>query len=175
MTYESFVYKWTNINTGKFYIGKHLGTPDDGYISSGKAFLDCYWADPNMFKREIMFYGTDLECYEQEGLLIRQAIQEVGYDNIYNLTHYSIIRQWKRTCLHCGKWCDPANEEWANAFALYHFENCQAIKPGIEKKKKQTIREWRTQRRLLLEEEKLKKASQMQNKRKKTVIAMPLA
>jgi hypothetical protein len=147
MTHESFVYKWTNINTGKFYIGKHKGTPDDGYISSGKSFLDCYHAEPSMFKREIMFYGTDLECYEQEGLLIRQAIQKVGYENIYNLTHYSIVRNWKRTCLHCGRWCDPANEEWANAFALSHFQNCQSIKS--KPKKKQTQKEWRETRQKL--------------------------
>jgi hypothetical protein len=149
MKHESFVYKWTNINTGKFYIGKHKGTIDDGYISSGKSFLDCYYSDPSIFKREILFQGTDQECYEQEGILIKQAIQAVGYNNIYNLTHYSIVRHWKRTCLHCGKWCDPANEEWADAFALSHFENCQSIKPTIEKKKKQTTKEWRKTRQNL--------------------------
>lgn len=175
MNYESFVYKWTNIENGKFYIGKHMGTPDDGYISSGRSFLDCYWKNPFLFKREILFYGTDIECYNEEGRLIKEAIRSVGYNQIYNRTHYSIVREWKRTCLHCGQWCDPANEEWAEAFALSHFENCQNNKPVVEKKKKQSLTEWRLQRQQILEEEKLKKKSQMQNKKKKTVIAAPLA
>ena len=125
MNTEAFVYKWTHKETKRFYIGKHKGTIDDGYISSGKAFLDCYNVDPNNFERQILFFGSNQQCLEQEGLLIRQAIQEVGYKNIYNLTHYSIIQGWKRTCLHCGKWCDPANEDWAYSFAQYHFEFCK--------------------------------------------------
>jgi hypothetical protein len=31
MTTEAFVYKWTEKSTGKWYIGYHTGTIDDGY------------------------------------------------------------------------------------------------------------------------------------------------
>ena len=34
--YEGFVYEWINKKNGKWYIGSHKGTPDDGYISSSK-------------------------------------------------------------------------------------------------------------------------------------------
>ena len=155
---EAFVYKWTHKQTGKFYIGKHKGTPDDGYISSGREFLECYWKEPSQFTRELVFVGTDAECYEEEGRLIKEAIRTVGYKNIYNRTHWQIVKGWKRTCLHCGKWCDPANEEWAEAFALSHFENCAELRPKVEKKKKLSNKEWRKQREeFLLNESKTKK------------------
>jgi hypothetical protein len=34
MSIISFVYKWTNKIDGRYYIGRHTGTLDDGYISS---------------------------------------------------------------------------------------------------------------------------------------------
>lgn len=33
-----FIYEWTNLINGKKYIGSHVGTLEDGYIGSGKAF-----------------------------------------------------------------------------------------------------------------------------------------
>lgn len=174
MNTESFVYKWTNIVSGKIYIGKHKGTEDDGYISSGKVFLACYYANPHEFKREIIFWGTDYECLKEEGKLIKEAIRLAGYTKLYNQTHWHILKEWKRTCLHCGAIVDPRNEEWASAFALEHFENCQSIKPIKEKKKKQTMVEWRANRMKKLEEEKLKKTSQMKIKAKKPAFKAPV-
>lgn len=172
MKHESFVYKWTNIKSGRFYIGKHKGTPDDGYISSGKTFLECYNAEPSMYKREILFYGTDRECLKEEGRLVSQAINMFGYSKIYNRTHWEILKGWKRTCLHCGAIVDPANEEWAAAFELTHFENCQSInavnEPVLEKSKKLSQREWRKQREEFL-------LNQSKNKKnKKTMRLTPL-
>jgi hypothetical protein len=146
---ESFVYKWTNIETGKFYIGKHKGTIDDGYISSGQTFLDVYWKNPNIFKREILFNGSESECLRKEGELIKQAINTVGYRGIYNQTHWDIVKGWKRTCLHCGAWCDPANEEWAQAFELNHFNNCSNKPVDWIKPKKISTKEWRENRKSL--------------------------
>ena len=35
--YSGFVYEWINKTNGKWYIGSHKGTPDDGYTASGIA------------------------------------------------------------------------------------------------------------------------------------------
>ena len=126
--YEAFVYKWTNISNNRIYIGKHKGTIDDGYISSGKAFLHAYEANPSLFARDIIWYGTDSECLYQEWQFIKEAISMIGYSGLYNKTHWNIVKQWKRTCMACGEWCDPANEEWALEFETYHFENCSKSK-----------------------------------------------
>ena len=32
---EGFVYQWINKSNGKWYIGSHKGTPDDGYTAGG--------------------------------------------------------------------------------------------------------------------------------------------
>lgn len=125
MNTEAFVYKWTNTENAKFYIGKHKGHINDGYISSGKAFLAVYNHNPSIFKREILFVGTHQDVLHKENELIQQAITAVGYDNIYNLTTYQYLKQWKRTCLHCGRVVDPRNEEWLKAFEQEHFENCR--------------------------------------------------
>lgn len=64
---KGFVYRWTNALNGKWYIGSHIGTPDDGYIGSGKAFLDAvkkYGIDK--FKREILLEGTNIREKEEQ-------------------------------------------------------------------------------------------------------------
>jgi len=121
---DSFVYKWINVSNGMFYIGKHKGFEDDGYISSGKYFLSVYWANPKIFIREILHRGSEKECLKIEAQLIHTAINTHGYDHIYNLTSFSRISQWSRTCLVCGAKCCPENERWAAAFELVHFNNC---------------------------------------------------
>lgn len=122
--HEAFVYKWTNTTNNKIYIGKHKGTPNDGYISSGKTFLTSYNANPSHFVRSIIWQGTDQECLQKEWEFIQEAVSSVGWNGLYNITHWMSSKQWKRTCLHCGNWCDPNNEDWANHFEKHHFENC---------------------------------------------------
>ena len=124
MNTESFVYIWTNKITNKFYIGKHKGHPNDGYISSGKHFLQAYHLEPYNFERQLPFFGSDSECLREESRLIAEAISTIGYAGIYNLTHWADLKTWKRTCTHCGSIVDPRNEEWAIAFEEYHFFNC---------------------------------------------------
>jgi hypothetical protein len=122
--YEAFVYVWTNTKNNMYYIGKHKGLEDDGYISSGKHFLAAYNADPHAFSREIVFRGTHEEVRKEEIRRINEAIRESGYDRIYNLTTWGKLQSWKRTCLHCGSICCPENEQWAQAFEEIHFSNC---------------------------------------------------
>jgi len=55
---KHFVYKWTNNTTGEYYIGKHSGTEDDGYIGSGKLFKIKYFKDPENWERQILHYAS---------------------------------------------------------------------------------------------------------------------
>lgn len=128
MSYEAFVYVWTNTENNMFYIGKHLGSEDDGYISSGKHFLAAYNTNPSIFERTIVFRGTHAEVRKEETRRINEAIREVGYERIYNLTTWGKLQTWKRTCLHCGAICCPENEHWAAAFEEVHFNNCSKKK-----------------------------------------------
>lgn len=121
---EAFVYRWRNLENGKVYIGKHKGSEDDGYISSGKAFLAVYNTNPHIFVRDILARGTNEYVLQEEQRLIREQIELKGYDSCYNLTTWSYLKTWKRTCLHCGAIVDPRNEEWLAAFNKIHFENC---------------------------------------------------
>lgn len=60
MTYNGFVYKWTNQLNNMMYIGSHKGSIDDGYIGSGKRFLNAvrkYGIDN--FSREIIEYVNE--------------------------------------------------------------------------------------------------------------------
>lgn len=138
-SYEAFVYRWTNIENGKIYIGKHKGTIDDGYISSGKRFLEIYNNNPSVFKRDILAYGFDSDILKLEQQYIQEQISMYGYENIYNLTTWEHLKGWKRTCLHCGKIVDPRNEEWLKAFNESHFENCKS-NPRIKNIRK-TVRQ----------------------------------
>jgi len=133
--HEAFVYKWTNTVTNKIYIGKHKGTANDGYISSGKVFLTAYNSNPDMFERTIIWQGTEQECLQKEWEFIQAAVSSVGWQGLYNLTHWMSSKQWKRTCLHCGKWCDPNNEDWANHFEKHHFQNCSNHPLSLKEKR----------------------------------------
>lgn len=60
-----FVYKWTNTINGKWYIGSHKGTPDDGYRHSSKILkvAEEKYGIEN-FAREILFEGD----YEKDNI-----------------------------------------------------------------------------------------------------------
>lgn len=129
---EAFVYKWTNKENGMYYIGKHKGTDNDGYISSGKAFLSSYNADPDMFYRDIVYRGTDRECLNMEQKLIKQALNIDGYEKLYNATAWALLKEWKRTCTWCNSVVDPRNTVWLKSFSELHFENCSKNPKNIE-------------------------------------------
>jgi hypothetical protein len=129
MIHESFVYKWKNVSNEMFYIGKHKGTDDDGYVSSGRAFLAHYNSDPTLFKREILFRGTDAQCLRYEQERIDEAVATVGWQGIYNITSWKHLSEWKQTCLKCGAVCYPKLAEWAEKFEDEHFLNCRRMEP----------------------------------------------
>lgn len=50
---EHFVYKWTH-EEGFYYIGKHSGKEDDGYVGSGVLFKKLFLLDKTKWNREIV-------------------------------------------------------------------------------------------------------------------------
>ena len=57
--YNSFIYIWFNNKTRMFYLGKHFGRTDDGYICSSKHMMIEYRKNPQYFKRRILQYVQD--------------------------------------------------------------------------------------------------------------------
>lgn len=56
--YFGYVYKWTNLDNGKKYIGSHYGSVDDYYKGSGKDFMIDYKKNPESFIMEVLEYVT---------------------------------------------------------------------------------------------------------------------
>lgn len=60
-TYNSFIYVWFNTVKRRFYIGKHHGSINDGYVCSSKIMLRDYKRNPEHFKRRIIQYVNDID------------------------------------------------------------------------------------------------------------------
>jgi hypothetical protein len=48
------VYLWYDTKHKKFYLGSHLGLPNDGYIGSNHRFQCAYKSQPETFRRKIL-------------------------------------------------------------------------------------------------------------------------
>jgi hypothetical protein len=83
-TGEAFVYMWVNLETGRKYIGYHVGTEDDGYIGSGVQFLQEFNKGKDGFTRTILAKGTPKEMYKLETMLLLLLEDHEGYYNIGN-------------------------------------------------------------------------------------------
>jgi hypothetical protein len=57
--YNSFIYIWFDRHSRMFYIGKHFGPVDDGYVCSSKWMMQEYKKRPHDFKRRILSYVKD--------------------------------------------------------------------------------------------------------------------
>ena len=77
---KAFVYRWTNHNNLMKYIGSHIGDINDGYIGSGKYFINAYNKNPEFFYREI------LEVIESEDVKDRIKEREEYYLKLYDVS-----------------------------------------------------------------------------------------
>ena len=69
---DSFVYRWREIATGKWYIGYHKGQPDDGYICSSQIVKPLIQTDPSRWERKILRFGTRQACMALERRLLKK-------------------------------------------------------------------------------------------------------
>ena len=65
--YEAFIYRWTNLNTNRKYLGSHLGSVGDDYLdsSTSKQFKKDRASSKGNFKFEIIQYGDYEEIKTQ--------------------------------------------------------------------------------------------------------------
>jgi hypothetical protein len=74
ITHTSFVYKWTHLPTGKWYIGSRTAKgchPEDGYISSSLIIKPLIKQNPTEWEREIIKTGTPEEMVILETTLLK--------------------------------------------------------------------------------------------------------
>lgn len=71
----AYVYKWTELATGKWYVGARGARgchPDDGYICSSKVVKPLIQANPDRWKREILFTSEPNEVFFIEARLLEE-------------------------------------------------------------------------------------------------------
>ncbi len=84
---QCYVYKWTELSTGKWYIGsrtKKNCNPFDGYICSSKIVKPLIKKNPENWIREILFVGDAFDAIKIESELLTSADAKNNPDS-YNL------------------------------------------------------------------------------------------
>lgn len=63
-----FIYLWYDRKNKKYYVGRHWGTEDDGYICSSKTMREAHRRRPGDFKRRIVnrVYDRELLVLEEQ-------------------------------------------------------------------------------------------------------------
>ena len=84
MEHEAFVYLWYDAPNKKYYLGKHLGTPDDTYTHSSTMWKKFKKDNiPEGVTRRILKYGTHEEmCILEHKLLVNR--KKRCWDRYYN-------------------------------------------------------------------------------------------
>ena len=86
--YEAFIYRWTNLNTNRKYLGSHKGEIGDSYLdsSTSKQFKKDRASSKGNFKFEIIQYGDYEEIKTQETSILKQvnAAKSKDYYNKHN-------------------------------------------------------------------------------------------
>ena len=83
----AFLYKWTELSTGKWYIGSRTRKnchPLDGYICSSKIVKPLIQENPNNWNREILCIGTPEYIVDLESKIL------VAFDAKYNSMSFNL-------------------------------------------------------------------------------------
>jgi hypothetical protein len=83
ITYEAFVYCWTDKKTNMLYVGSHKGSINDGYICSNKYMLEEYNKRPEDFNRQIIAEGDLLLMRKFEAKILQAANARLD-ESFYN-------------------------------------------------------------------------------------------
>lgn len=84
ITYEAFVYCWTDKKTNMLYVGSHKGSVEDGYVCSSKYMLEEYRKRPEDFSRQILAEGSHDEARSLEAAILRSVNAAIN-ENFYNM------------------------------------------------------------------------------------------
>lgn len=83
-----FVYVWYDRKHKRYYVGRHWGYKNDGYICSSKWMRKSYKRRPHDFKRRIIkyVYTTQLDLVTEEQYYLNMIKQEECGKRYYNKT-----------------------------------------------------------------------------------------
>jgi hypothetical protein len=73
---KGFVYLWSQRETGKYYVGSHLGSPNDGYICSSKLIEDNVRNNPRQWHRDILVEGQIQTIRQIEREIIAALVKD---------------------------------------------------------------------------------------------------
>lgn len=141
LDYWGFVYLWRDQRSKMFCIGSHLGSIDDGYLSSTGVFQRAYRKRPKHFKRRIIFWlkvdDWKLLIKEEQRWLSMIEPRELSTvenhkaDTVryYNCKRFAMGGAWnkgrtgvqfypRRQCQHCRKMFSHG------MLAAWHGERC---------------------------------------------------
>ena len=131
--YNSFIYKWEDTKYGRYYIGSHVGSINDGYLFSGIDIKAEYKNRPSDFKRIILSYHLINEYHEirdiEREYLIRFDVE--NNDSFYNRTNESYGGHHRKSV---EKRLNDIDENGLNSFQR------AAIKMVKTRKKKDSFR-----------------------------------
>lgn len=138
MLRQGFIYKWTNSQNNKMYIGSHVGYINDGYIGSGKYFKHAYEKNPEYFTREILHVikseniQYDLQKIEEYLLTKLNVANSNEYYNITNKAfggdNFSGLSENDKQAFiaKCKEnWAPPKDyESWYNKVNMAKYKEC---------------------------------------------------
>jgi len=101
----SYVYRWTHLPSGKWYIGSRTSKnchPDDGYICSSKYVKPLIEATPSDWQREIIAYGSSkwMRVVEKELLHVSDARNNPQSFNRNNCTTPDVTSTQNKKRMH---------------------------------------------------------------------------
>ena len=86
-----FVYIWRDKKHGRYYVGCHWGTEDDGYICSSRWMRQAFRRRPGDFKRRVIdrIYTSRKELLDVEGKWLGLISEQELGKRYYNLTNHT--------------------------------------------------------------------------------------
>jgi hypothetical protein len=96
-TTTAFLYRWTELSTGKWYIGSRTAKychPDDGYICSSKIVAPLISANRNDWRREILATGEPkyIALFETQFLTLLDAKRDsMSYNQVNHWPNIGMI------------------------------------------------------------------------------------
>lgn len=72
----AYVYRWTHMPTGKWYVGSRTAKgshPNDGYFCSSREVKPLIQSNPSEWNREILATGEPAEMYNLESKLLQES------------------------------------------------------------------------------------------------------
>jgi hypothetical protein len=127
----AYVYKWTELATGKWYVGARGARachPDDGYICSSKVVKPLIMANPDGWRREILFTSDPEEVFFIEAKLLDELNAK---DDPQSFNKHNGDGKWSMR----GKQFSPEHREKIGAWQIGRKFDKSSIEKRTESRK----------------------------------------